>query len=193
WRWQKPVLPRGMHKPFCRAARLFHTSMLTGVQPAKHGISWNEWEPQRGLIKVPSAFKLARDNGYTTAIFAGKEKFRHLNVPGTVDEFQVPAPSAKVVAAAARYIVEKKPNLTFIHFADSDVVGHRSGWGSAEQVASFSDEDQALKTLRDAVKQAGIEGSSTFTLTADHGGYGNEHGSDSPEDMTIPWIAWGRR
>ncbi|HEX8550887.1 MAG TPA: alkaline phosphatase family protein [Abditibacteriaceae bacterium] len=169
-----------------------HTSMLTGVQPAKHKIMWNEWIPQNGMVKVPTVFKVARDNGYTTALFAGKAKFRHLNVAGTLDEFQIPSYNSKVVAAAAaKYIVEKKPNVCFIHFADSDGAGHAHGWGSAEQVQSFADEDAALQIVRDAVKAAGIEKRSTFILSADHGGHDKTHGSNSPEDMTIPWIAWG--
>jgi predicted AlkP superfamily pyrophosphatase or phosphodiesterase len=169
-----------------------HTSMLTGVSPAKHSILWNDWIPSRGLVKVPTVFKLAREIGYTTALFAGKEKFRHLNVPTTVDEFQIPSYNAKIVAAAAaKYIVEKKPNLCFIHFADSDGAGHQYGWGSPEQIQSFADEDAALQILRDAVKQAGIEKKSTFILSADHGGHDKTHGSNSPEDVTIPWIAWG--
>ena len=45
--------------------------------------------------------------------------------------------------------------------------------------------------MRDAVKEAGIEGKSTFILSSDHGGHDKTHGSDSPEDMTIPWVAWG--
>ncbi|NJN95378.1 MAG: hypothetical protein HC875_15350 [Anaerolineales bacterium] len=28
-------------------------------------------------------------------------------------------------------------------------------------------------------------------ITADHGGSGVKHGSNSPEDMTIPWLAVG--
>ena len=169
-----------------------HTSMLTGVVPAKHKITWNDWIPQNGLVKVPTAFKLARESGYTTAIFAGKEKFRHLNVPGTVDEFQIPAYKSTIVAAAAaKYIGEKKPNLCFIHFADSDGAGHEFGWGSKEQIQAFADEDAALKTVLDAVQQAGIASRSVFILSADHGGHDKTHGTDSPEDMTIPWIAWG--
>jgi arylsulfatase A-like enzyme len=30
-------------------------------------------------------------------------------------------------------------------------------------------------------------------LSADHGGHDKTHGSRSPEDMTIPWIAFGRK
>jgi predicted AlkP superfamily pyrophosphatase or phosphodiesterase len=169
-----------------------HTSMLTGVQPAKHQVTWNDWIPSKGLVKVPTVFKLARDYGYTTGLFAGKEKFRHLNLPGTVDEFEVPAYASKEVAtAAAQYILTKKPNLCFIHFADSDGAGHAKGWGSPEQIQSFADEDVALKVLRDAVQQAGIANQSTFILSADHGGHDKTHGSSSPEDMTIPWIVWG--
>jgi predicted AlkP superfamily pyrophosphatase or phosphodiesterase len=169
-----------------------HTSMLTGVQPAKHKVLWNEWIPRNGLVKVTTAFQEARNLGYTTALFAGKEKFRHLNLPASLDEFQVPAYKAKTVATvAAKYIVEKKPNLCFIHFADSDGAGHAHGWGSPEQIQSFADEDAALQIVRDAVKQAGIEGKSTFILSADHGGHDKTHGSNSPEDMTIPWLAWG--
>ena len=169
-----------------------HTSMLTGVQPAQHNVLWNDWIPTKGLVKVPTIFGLARQNGYTTAIFAGKAKLRHLNVPGTLDEFQIPDDKAVIVArAAASYIIDKKPNLTFVHFADSDYAGHKYGWGSREQIQSFADEDLALQILRDAVKTAGIAQDSTFILSADHGGHDKTHGSNSPEDMTIPWIVWG--
>lgn len=169
-----------------------HTSMLTGVQPAKHKILWNDWAPERGLVQVPTVFQIARESGYTTALFAGKEKFRHLNVPNSLDKFQVPAYSAKIVAAAAaKYIREEKPNLCFIHFADSDGAGHAHGWGSPEQVQAFADEDIALGVVRQAVKDAGIESKSTFILSADHGGHEKTHGTDSPEDTNIPWILWG--
>ena len=169
-----------------------HTSMLTGVQPAKHQILWNDWQPQKGLVKVTTVFQQARNVGYTTALFAGKIKFRHLNLPGSLDEMQIPAYDAKTVAtSAAKYIVDEKPNLCFIHFADSDGAGHTFGWGSPQQVQAFADEDAALKIVRDAVKQAGIEGESTFIMTADHGGHDKTHGSNSPADMTIPWITWG--
>jgi predicted AlkP superfamily pyrophosphatase or phosphodiesterase len=169
-----------------------HTSMLTGVQPAKHKITWNDWQPKRGLVTVPTVFSLAHRAGFKTALFAGKEKFRHLDLPGSLDKFAVPGYYAKdVAAAAAPYIIAEKPNLTFIHFADSDGAGHEFGWGSAEQKKAFADADAALKVVRDAVKKAGIENTSTFILSADHGGHDKTHGTDSPEDMCIPWIAWG--
>ena len=31
----------------------------------------------------------------------------------------------------------------------------------------------------------------TVIVTADHGGHGRDHGTERPEDVLIPWIAWG--
>ena len=190
-----------------------HTSMLTGVGPDKHHVLWNTWEPCKGVVSVPTIFAAAKKVGYSTAMFVGKEKFRHLVQPGTVDEFafnqeqssevaKVIADSAKpetsstvaarmVAKMAARYIVEKKPNLCFIHFTDPDDTGHKYGWGSAEQMKAFGDVDAALGEVLQAIEVAHIRERSILIITADHGGHTKTHGLNTPEDMTIPWIAWG--
>lgn len=171
-----------------------HTSMLTGVGPDKHKILWNDWIPERGIVKVPTIFQLAKAQGYKTALFAGKEKFKHLEIPGSLDKFDIPAYSAKIVAReAAKYIVSDKPNLCFIHFADSDGAGHKYGWGSPQQIKAFALEDAALKVVKDAIAKAGITRDSVLILSADHGGHAKTHGSNMPEDMTIPWIAYGNK
>ncbi len=169
-----------------------HTSMLTGVSPTKHKVLWNDWIPDKGLVTVPTVFSLAKEKKLSTAMFVGKPKFHHLDIPGSVDTFSLPSYSAKKVAkVAANYIEVSKPNLCFIHFADSDGAGHSKGWGSPEQIQAFADEDEALKTVQDAIKKAGIEKESVVIMSADHGGHAKTHGTNSPEDMTIPWITWG--
>src|SRR4026208_1400028 len=55
-----------------------HVSMLTGVGPARHQILWNVWKPEAGVVKVPTIFSEARKLDLLTAMFVGKEKFRHL-------------------------------------------------------------------------------------------------------------------
>lgn len=170
-----------------------HTSMLTGVQPNQHLIDWNDWQPSKGLVQVPTIFALAKAKGLTTGLIAGKEKFKHLNTPNSLDFFSASDASALAVAkTTAQFILAKKPNLTFIHFADSDNAGHRFGWGSEEQKRAFADQDAALKILRDAIAKAGIEKDSVMIVTADHGGHGYGHGTTSLEDMHIPWVAWGK-
>ncbi|MEI8234790.1 MAG: alkaline phosphatase family protein [Verrucomicrobiota bacterium] len=184
-----------------------HTSMLTGVGIQKHQILWNDYQPGKGTVKVPTIFSLAKERGFTTALFVSKEKFKTLVLPGSVDTFVLPAnPVAQAVAdAAAAQIKSTKPNLCFIHFGDPDAAGHKYGVDSPEKMQAFADCDAALKTIREAVQAAGIANTSVFILTADHGGHdvaevkdGKEtgrkygtHGDPSTADVEIPWIAWG--
>jgi predicted AlkP superfamily pyrophosphatase or phosphodiesterase len=191
-----------------------HTSMLTGVGPDKHHVLWNSWKPKAGVVSVPTIFAEAKTAGFSTAMFVGKEKFRHLLRPGTVDEFdfddseprqaastagsdstavQSHTVLARIVAKrAAAYIVEKKPNLCFIHFTDADDTGHRYGWGSAEQKKAFGDVDAALGAVLRGIEAAGILVDSVVIVTADHGGHDKTHGSKQAADMNIPWIVWGK-
>lgn len=169
-----------------------HTSMVTGVKPATHGILWNSWKPERGPVKVPTVFQLARAKGLRTALFAGKDKFDHLNIPGTLDKSFTPSADAgKVAAEAAAYIKTNRPQMTMVHFPDPDTAGHAYGWGSPEQKKSFADCDKALRVVYEAARTAGILHKSTWIFSADHGGHGRTHGTDLPDDMTIPWIATG--
>ncbi|MES1180757.1 MAG: alkaline phosphatase family protein, partial [Verrucomicrobiota bacterium] len=181
-----------------------HTSMLTGVGPQVHQILWNDYQPAKGLVKVPTIFSLAKQHGYVTAMFVGKEKFKHLLLPGSVDYFIWPQPddSAKAVAKAfAAEVGKLKPNLCFIHFRDPDTEGHAHGANSPEKMAALADCDAALKTIKDAIANAGIADSSVIILTADHGSHDTKnkegktvgtHGSAETSDVTIPWVAWGK-
>jgi predicted AlkP superfamily pyrophosphatase or phosphodiesterase len=188
-----------------------HTSMLTGVGPEKHMVDWNNFTPIRGKVPVPTVFAIARERDATlnTAMFPGKAKFFHLWQPGTLDRFDFggrtedkldkPAkeiekdtvPAQSVAKTASAYIVEKKPNLAFIHFPDPDSAGHKSGWGSPEQKEAFKVSDQALSQIVRAIEQAGIKDRTVILISADHGGHDKTHGLNIPDDMLIPWIAWG--
>ena len=174
---------------------LSHASMVSGVGPAKHKITWNDWMPEKGLIPVPTIFSLVHPHGFTTAMFVGKPKFKHLNLPGSLDEFVLPLPKADSTAVAAAFAARLpllNPDLCLIHFADPDTIGHKSGWGSPEQKVAFATCDAALQVVMAALKSAGIAETSVVILTADHGGHDKTHGSDSPEDVNIPWIVWGK-
>lgn len=189
-----------------------HTSMLTGLSPEKHQVLWNSYEPIRGKIKVPTVFAIAKqsDASISTAMFPGKTKFRHLWLPGTLDRFDfgglqedtpvagtaeiesAVVPAQTVAGIASAYILEKKPNLCFIHFPDPDSAGHKSGWGSPEQKEAFKVSDQALSQITKAIKDAGITNSSVIIISADHGGHDKTHGLNIPDDMNIPWIVSGK-
>jgi predicted AlkP superfamily pyrophosphatase or phosphodiesterase len=181
-----------------------HTSMLTGVGPQAHQVLWNSYVPTNGLVKIPTIFSLAKQHGLVTAMFVGKEKFKHLNLPGSLDALVWPQPQddAKSVARAfAAQVAELKPNLCFIHFRDPDTAGHDSGAASPEKIRALEDCDEALGIIRDALAAAGMMDQSVIILTADHGSHSiknkegktlGTHGSAETSDVLIPWIAWGK-
>ena len=191
-----------------------HTSMLTGVGPDKHKVLWNDWKPDAGVVRVPTVFSEAKAAGFSTAMFVGKEKFRQLVQSNSVDEFSYDRAKAHEVTKtengvtnlvkedaiffeavawdAAAYIARMKPNLCFIHFTETDSMGHEFGWGSAQQIAAFETTDKAIGVVLKAIREAGIGGDSVLIITADHGGHGRGHGTRSLEDMHIPWVAWGK-
>lgn len=179
-----------------------HTSMLTGLAPEEHGVYWNYWMPAFGTLRAQTIFMLAKSNGLSAAVFSGKDKLAYLFPTGSVDRVSFPLTdprdysgtnvfSARSVAAeAVNYFAQRQPHLLFVHFPDADMAGHFYGWPSPEQFAALAECDAALALLR-----AGVEKSAAtnvlYLLTADHGGDGLSHGVDRPQDMTVPWIAWG--
>ena len=177
-----------------------HASMVTGVGIQAHQLDWNDYQPDKTL-QVPTMFSLAKERGLTTAFLTGKDKLKQLVLPGSVDTFFVGKDAPELAKKFAEEIVALKPNLCFIHFAEIDTIGHAHGVGSPEQNKVIADCDAALTVIRDAVKQAGIEDSSVFILTADHGAHNvtnkegktvGTHGSSNPSDVEIPWLAWGK-
>jgi predicted AlkP superfamily pyrophosphatase or phosphodiesterase len=181
-----------------------HTSMLTGVGPQKHQVLWNDYEPEKGLVKVPTIFSIAKEQGLVTAMFVGKEKFKHLDVPGSLDAFVWPQPEDDAMAVAQAFALDLprlKPNLCFIHFRDPDTAGHKYGAASPEKIQALENCDHALKIIKDAVGAADLLNDSVFILTADHGSHNitnaagkivGTHGSAAAADVEIPWVAWGK-
>lgn len=169
-----------------------HTSMLTGVRPETHGVLWNDYLPEKGIVRVPTVFSMAHAAGYSTAMFAGKEKFKHLDIPGSIDHLVLSGKkSSDLAREAADYIRSERPALCFVHFGASDSTGHKYGWGSPEQRKAFEDEDRGVAILIESVKRIGIADSAVVIVTADHGGHEKTHGDTSADDMTIPWLVWG--
>lgn len=165
-----------------------HTSMLTGFLPTAHGILWDDYNAQKGNCSVPTVFAIAHEAGLRTVLVAGKEKFRHLEVTGTIDAFVVTRNGDADVANEAIVQTQAGFDLMFVHFPDVDIAGHAKGWMSATYMEQLAEADNAIGRLLTALPPE-----TTIIFSSDHGGRATVHGSTIPEDMTIPWIVVGPR
>lgn len=175
-----------------------HVSMLTGVNPEKHGIEWNTNLPLQPMIypKRPTLFEMAKRAGYTTALITGKAKFKPLTKPGTLDHAFIPESQdyeadEPMADEAARIIAALKPEVLFVHLPATDKAGHKYGWASPEQTAVIARADASVGRILAALRQAGLRASTLVIVTSDHGGAGLGHGPDDPRARNIPWIAAG--
>jgi predicted AlkP superfamily pyrophosphatase or phosphodiesterase len=163
-----------------------HASMLSGYNPVTHGITWDDYQPQRGTIRVPTVFTYAHDMGLRTAMVVGKNKLAHLESPGAVDAYVCAERGDGDVAAQAILQAQAGFDLMLVHLPDVDLTGHAKGWMSAAYTAQVAATDQVVGRILSSLPSG-----TTVILTADHGGHGNTHGIDIPEDMTIPWTVAG--
>ena len=176
-----------------------HTSMVTGVSPDKHGVTWNGDMPLRKQIypRQPTVMEMARKAGLVTAMVAGKSKLSTLNKPGTINYAVYPSTGNSlssdntVATAAEKILAAHKPGLTFIHFADVDSAGHEHGWGSPQQIATIEHTDTRLARILSSLNRAGMRQSTVVIVSADHGGAGLKHGANDARSRHIPWIIAG--
>lgn len=168
-----------------------HVSMLSGQCPDKHGVNWNDYIPENGFAPVTDIFDLAHAAGMKTVMYVGKEKLRQITEPESTDIFEFINDRDLVVAER---LIENFPadfGLMFVHFATTDDMGHVYGWLSSEQLSVIFRADQALGNLLAELDSRGIREETLVIVTSDHGGHEDFHGSRLPEDMTVPWIAFG--
>ncbi len=176
-----------------------HTSMLSGERPEEHGVLWNNVSSAKvDVVEFPTLFSVAREHGLRTAAFFSKAKFNALQRPGTLDYSQAPGgwfgkwSSERTVADVRAHLEQHKPNVLFVHLSDPDSAGHGSGWMSQAYGRAVRDTDTALALLLSSAEKAYGAGNYSVIVTADHGGHDYGHGTDDPQDVHIPWIAWGR-
>jgi predicted AlkP superfamily pyrophosphatase or phosphodiesterase len=174
-----------------------HMSMFRSVAPEKHGVTDNVFHPP--AEELPSMMDIAHRAGLKTAMFYSWEELRDLSAPGSVDvsyyhhAHGVDDADHVVAEQAAQLIVAEQPDLSLVYLEESDLAGHASGWMSAPYIAAIEDMDRALGRVMAALKRAGVYGDFTWLFLADHGGHDHAHGTDVPEDLTIPWILSGSR
>lgn len=175
-----------------------HMSMFHSVTPQLHGVTDNLWQPMPGE-PVPGIIELVRQAQRKAAAFYTWDELRDLSRPGALAYSSFiniyatggETSDGEIACLAADYFARQRPDFMFVYSGMVDETGHRYGWMSPEYMAAVTRADAAIGSLLDRVEAAGLLDQTAVLVTADHGGHARDHGSDIPEDMTIPWLLAG--
>ncbi len=163
-----------------------HFSMTRSVPPQRHGILSNTYVPQVRPIK--GLFEKIAEVGGVSAMFYGWEPLRDIASPGSlqfatyVNAYQEDSSDTVLTDAAMELIDRHHPDFVFLYMVETDEKGgHDNGWMSEEYLRRIG---LAMDNVQRVIRRFGEE--YTVVVMADHGGHDRGHGSDLPEDMTIP-------
>jgi hypothetical protein len=188
---QSGAFSLGAQTVFPSITLVAHSSMLSGLCPAKHGVFWNEYIPERGYALGTDLFDLAHAAGLETIMYVGKEKMRQITEPSSLDRFIHINDSDTALMGSVVANFPQDFGVLFIHLLATDLAGHDAGWMSPYQISIIRQADAALGMLLAELDARNLRGETLIIVTSDHGGLGGGHGTDAREDMTIPWIAAG--
>lgn len=170
-----------------------HMSLFHSVDPQRHGITTNTYIPQVRPIK--GMFDVFDDYGKKCAFFYTWEELRdlgrpdHLHTALCINQHKQPDTDLKITDAAVKYINEESPDFLFLYLGETDEVGgHDCGWMSEQYMKSVSKALSCVEKVKNNISE-----DYTIILLADHGGHERSHGSELPEDMTIPICICGRQ
>jgi arylsulfatase A-like enzyme len=167
-----------------------HTSIFHSVPPTRHGITSNDWQPM--ARPLPGLFDLAHAAGRRCAFFYNWEQLRDIGRPSSLvlsyfrDTAYQPDGDQIIVDEAVRCLAAEPFDFAFVYLGTVDSAGHHYGWMSDGYLGQIANVDAALGTLL-----AGLPAETTVLLQSDHGGHERNHGTELPEDMTIPWVIAG--
>ena len=168
-----------------------HMSLFHSVDPDRHGVVTNTYIPQARPIE--GLVERLDQAGRKCAFFYTWEELRdlvrpdHLACAYMVNQHKAGGTDQAVTTAAIDYINRESPDFLFLYLGETDEVGgHDKGWMSETYMGCVKNALDCVRRVRQSIPAA-----YDIILLADHGGHGRSHGSDLPEDMTIPVIMNG--
>lgn len=174
-----------------------HLSMFYGVLPEVHGVVGNFYIYNAEL--EPGIVERVHQAGYTSAAFYSWEQLRDLWRPGSIKHahfLNIYSSNTRdfdleIVQAAASYLKKESSEFLFVYLGMLDELAHKVGWMTPAYLEAIHSVDSVLGILLEGLDQAGLVDSTAILVQSDHGGHDHAHGTDMPEDMTIPWILSG--
>lgn len=168
-----------------------HMSLFHSVDPTRHGTTTNTYMPQvrpiRGLCEV------LHGAGKRCAFFYNWEELRDLSRPDTLDfsyfckgrDIGYGKANNIITDAAISYLSENKTDFAFLYYGFTDAAGHNHGWMTEPYMDAMKNSWDNINKIVTALPEDYM-----IIVTADHGGHDRTHGTDLPEDMTIPIVAF---
>jgi predicted AlkP superfamily pyrophosphatase or phosphodiesterase len=188
-----------------------HTSLVTGVTPAKHGVLYNgslirdpgvppriePWRDKPLMVRGRTLYDIAHARGMTTAqvdwvaihnaptitwAFAERpdpaaQIPRELVAAGLLSQADLDGFASRNIVfrdqvwtdAAAHIIRTHRPNLLLFHLLNLDSTQHRYGPRTHAAMTTMAHLDSQVKTILEAIEQAGLTSRTTVIVVSDHG------------------------
>ena len=170
-----------------------HMSLFHSVDPARHGITTNTYTPQ--VRPISGLFEQLKKKSKKCAMFYNWEELRDLGRPDSLARSVYTSGHVYGYEAACKESFENAKetlknadiDFTFLYFGLPDHAGHHYYWMSEEY---FRAVNVCCDWVGKLIEELGDE--YTIVYTADHGGHDGYHGTEMPEDMTIPVFFYGK-
>ena len=169
-----------------------HMSLFHSVDPRRHGVTTNVYTPQ--VRPVKGLCEVLLEKKKTSAFFYNWEQLRDLSRPDSLafsyyykggQDYETA--NNAVTHAAVEHFKGNPVDFVFLYLGYPDAAGHKYGWMSDEYKAAVKNSWENITEVLGALPE-----DYTVIITADHGGHDRMHGTEVPEDMTIPIMLMGQ-
>lgn len=168
-----------------------HMSMFHSVLPERHGTVMYTYEKPEKPIN--GLFEVLKAAGKKSTMYYGWEPLRDIATPGSlisaeyVNAYAFEHTDGILTDRALNFIELAHPDFVFLYMVETDEKGgHDCGWMTDTYLDYIK---CAINNVKKVIETVGDE--YTVIVTADHGGHERRHGTDMPEDMTIPMFFHG--
>lgn len=170
-----------------------HMSLFHSVDPSRHGTTTNVYTPQ--VRPIEGLCEVILKNNRKSAFFYDWEELRDLSRPNSLAysyfvkgrEYGYDVANTKITDEAIKFLSENYIDFSFLYMGYPDEAGHKYGWMSDEYMSAIKQSWENIERIVNALHK-----DYTVIITADHGGHDRMHGTELPEDMTIPLILHGK-
>ena len=170
-----------------------HMALFHSVPPQRHGITTNIYLPMARPIN--GLFEQLNNAKKVCAMYYGWEPLRDVARPASlkfaeyINAYTEESSDTALTDSALSRIRKSKPDFVFLYMVETDEKGgHDNGWMTDAYLERIS---IAVNNIRRVIEEFSDE--YTVIVTADHGGHDRSHGTELPEDTTIPMFYFGKQ